>query len=667
MPLRSDLVIRPCRDGWHWSAALGMMLSLLAIGQADGAKGEQGSVFVRWRCPEYDGVNCLYLQLRLLGYTGTWEEVIAAVPGGAERASLSGLAKAARRLGFPLLPAKLNMAELSTLSSPTVILFEEKEVGRGRFHLLVKLFPSQAHLVDGGFITRGELMPIDRFRRGWTGFALVPRSASPVAGTLARLVLGVVTAVAAVWLARSAARRRQRRARIPHIAIPPFSSEACMITSSFVHRLTLVAAVCITLFEGSALHAQDANLPDSVRARLARFTDLDPLAVTWSEISEETPLAREKIAAKILANGRGRTYDEQLAFRDSRIYLHREIREPSAASFGKKSLTVEAAFDRSVFYFGNPAHDPKNPNKRPFLQKWLPGKDQPEADYFSADYFRAAGIRLPSRVKELVLSWHPQSELLALLSEGGRIEATGPAEMDGHPLIRVRVKALELHAKMPPIDLAALERQLRHTPSLSEKEIQERLQDAHESNAAQPPQRRYDFYFDPQRGYAVRRLDTRDEAGRLLIRSDCTEHEQLEGRVVWLPRRCRLEKYTFVGLPNQVFESPLFVNLLRVSALDLKPWPYDRFELNYTKPGTEVNDATFSEAEGRNGIHYQMPANPQQLDEVIAAARAQHQARGNAGKRIPTIRTILLIINGLGLPILVFYLIVRRRKKASNA
>ena len=174
-----------------------------------------GDDIARWRCPERDGVNCLYLQLCLLGYKGTYEAVVAAVPGGSEQASLGGLAQTARRLGFALVPAKLTVAELDNLRLPTVILFEETEFGRGRFHLLVELSPSEAGLVDGAFITLSfKRMPIDRFRRGWTGFALVPQLASPWPGRVFLMASGALLAGTGIWLARRITGKLQQRTSI---------------------------------------------------------------------------------------------------------------------------------------------------------------------------------------------------------------------------------------------------------------------------------------------------------------------------------------------------------------------------------------------------------------------------------------------------------------------
>lgn len=387
-----------------------------------------------------------------------------------------------------------------------------------------------------------------------------------------------------------------------------------MIAFPFVYRLPLAVAVCLISVEGSLLHAQDAGLPESIRLALVRSADLAPLAVAWTQTTEATSTGREKIAADGCVV-------QQLAFRDGRIYQRRETKGDSAWP----PRTDETTFDRNLlyaarnlFYAGNPGK--RDPKDRPYLHKWLPKNDDPQASYFRDDYFRAAGIRLPRRIKELVQSWHPQSELLALLAEGGQVQSVSSINVDGHPLFRVEVVAGKLQDPFAP-------------------------------------SQRYDFYFDPERGYAVRRLEIRDGVGRLMTRCECTDFEQLSGRQVWMPRRCRVEAYAS--------PSPSHVTRIQVNVLDVQPWPDDRFQLAYTTPGIYVNDASFSETTRKDGIFYQIPANPQRLDEVIAVRRALHQAWMNAEKKTRPLRVLFLVLNGVGLAGLAVYLFMRRRKKAS--
>lgn len=409
-----------------------------------------------------------------------------------------------------------------------------------------------------------------------------------------------------------------------------------MIASSFVYRLSFAVAVCLTLIQGARLRARDADLPESIRLSLDRYSELAPLAVTWTQTTEATSMGREKIAANVLDRIlREGSFVQQLAFCDGRIYMRRETKGDSSWP----PWTDETSFDRNLFYaahnlFYAGGRGNGGPKDRPYLHKWLPKNDDPEASYFQDDYFRAAGIRLPARAKELVSSWHPQSELLALLAEGGRFVAATPINLDGHPLIRVRTTARTLQQNNYHI-------------------------------------RRYDFYLDPERCYTVCRLEIRDEAGRLLTRFDCSDFEQLNGRLLWMPRRCRVEMYTFEEGPSaenlisNIFTSPLYVRILRTNAFELQPWPDDRFQLKYTTPGVYVNDASFPEITGKDGVFYQIPANPQRLNEVIAVQRALYHAWMKAEKKTRPLRVLFLVLNGVGLAGLAIYFFRYRRKKAS--
>jgi hypothetical protein len=422
-----------------------------------------------------------------------------------------------------------------------------------------------------------------------------------------------------------------------------------MIASAFVYRLALVVAACVTLGEVSRLHAQQAYLPEPIRLALLHYADLDPLAVTWTQTTELTPLGREKIDSNVLGRPLGEDPNvQQLAFRDGRIYMRRE----SKGSSSWPPRTEEIAFDRNLLYAANNlfytgASGNKDAKDRPYLHKWLPKNDPPQACYFHDDYFRGAGVRLPARIKELVSSWRPQSELLALLAEDGRIQAVGPTNLEGRPLIRVQVTTHNLKERLQADVRKLLERFA--------------------------PLERYDFYFDPERGYAVRRLEIRDQVDRLQTRCDCSEFEQLRGRLVWMPRLCRVEEYALAAATQDgynlildVSPSPLYVTKIQVNAFDVEPWPDDRFQLKNTTPGGYVNDASFPEMTGKDGVFYQVPANPERLDEVVAVRRAFYQAWRNAERRSRPLRVLFLILNGVALVSIAAYFFVRRRKKASS-
>jgi hypothetical protein len=432
-----------------------------------------------------------------------------------------------------------------------------------------------------------------------------------------------------------------------------------MNPTSKLNYLAILLTTCLPSWAGARLHAQNAELPDVVRSALDRYSKLDAIAVEYRESTESAPLGRETIDPKVLARITNNKYAFSFAFREGRMYLRRE---PLGQNI-EKSNTMEAAFDLRILYVGTPERTTEGKKNKAGLSKWMPGKDYPQAGYFTHDYFQAAGVRFPTRVQELLLDSRPQAELLARLNQGGRIEAIDEAEVEGHRLLRVRMTAQDSSMIRPPANLAAMEDELRKR-NVNQKEIEERLADARQAQTA--PQRQFEYFLDPDLGYAARRIDTRDESGHLLTRTDCMDIQPLADRKIWLPRRCRVAQYTFVGLKNQVFASPLFVNQISVSSIDLQPWPNQRFELNYTTPGTQVSDATFPEAEGTKGVSYEIPANPEQLDQVIAAARLNYQQRADQERKHGVIYVMLIVVGGC---LIAGFLIQRfaRRNKAGSA
>jgi hypothetical protein len=431
--------------------------------------------------------------------------------------------------------------------------------------------------------------------------------------------------------------------------------------------LALAGAVWTMVLNGDRVHAQNEPLPESVRNGLVAYRELDSLGVTWSGSTVATPLGRAKIPAARLNTFISATNNVyQLAFREGRLYQRCERNFDGSS----KPYADEHAFDGTVLYGGHPGPAQPNAKERPVLTKWLPTKDEPEANYWVDDYFRAAGVRLATRNRELILPWRPRSELLSLLSETGHVVALSETELDGRPVIRVQVLAPDLRTAVPRSDQSAidiLEGQLGLNPKLNETEVQRQLKLA--KRQGRPPlKRRFEFFLDPKIAYAVRRFETRDDDGRLLTRSDCTEHEQLHGRALWLPRLCRVEQYTFQDLHDEetlvpyVFPSPLYVSEFRVTTFDVKRWPDERFVLQYA-PGTNVNDATLPGTKGQDGISYRLPADPQQLENVIAKAQAEHQARLSSATKTSWIRILFLVLNGIvAIGVAAFFLARRRRR-----
>jgi len=175
---------------------------------ADGAKEDNVWPGI-YRKPANDGVNCLYLQLRALGYNERYDAFRARLPDSGVSLSLSELAQAGKRFGFRLVPLKLSLSELAQ-NTPAIVYFEEGGVGKGHYYLLVHIdeVNSAVAIVNGAYVTR-NWMARDQFRRNWTGYALVARPSSPPWGSYSRRCAAGLALIGAIaWFGRWLGRRR---------------------------------------------------------------------------------------------------------------------------------------------------------------------------------------------------------------------------------------------------------------------------------------------------------------------------------------------------------------------------------------------------------------------------------------------------------------------------
>lgn len=117
-----------------------------------------------WCRPENDGANCLYLQLRVLGYQERYETYLAAVRRYQHLDLLNGLAAAERDLVYDLVPARLTLADIETVSMRFTAYFERHDESTGYFALIVGPSDQNVVVLPGGSTTI-EQVRRDTFRR----------------------------------------------------------------------------------------------------------------------------------------------------------------------------------------------------------------------------------------------------------------------------------------------------------------------------------------------------------------------------------------------------------------------------------------------------------------------------------------------------------------------
>lgn len=165
---------------------------------------------VFYRTPENDAVNCLYFQLRLLGYTESYEAYRGQLPDEPQSLSLESLANLGRKLGFRLVPVKMTVSELAKVGAPVIVHFEESGIGNGRFLLFLGMDKTETSvaLIEGAYALREE-MARDEFRRKWTSYALIARPAIAWKQWVRRCAAALVVCCVGLWVARA------RKAPVP--------------------------------------------------------------------------------------------------------------------------------------------------------------------------------------------------------------------------------------------------------------------------------------------------------------------------------------------------------------------------------------------------------------------------------------------------------------------
>jgi len=178
--------------------SLACLATLYRIQDCVGHQGNYTTELLQWRTARNDGLNCLYLQLRLLGYEEPFEVYLREALRRKVPGDLKSLASFAEQLGFKLQPARLTMRELERMKSPVTVHLEREHPAGGYFVLVQQLAKHHVVVVDGPSATF-RVFSRDLFRRQWTTYALVPEAAL-VDAALIRRAIAVFMALWATFL-----------------------------------------------------------------------------------------------------------------------------------------------------------------------------------------------------------------------------------------------------------------------------------------------------------------------------------------------------------------------------------------------------------------------------------------------------------------------------------
>jgi hypothetical protein len=165
--------------------------------------------------------------------------------------------------------------------------------------------------------------------------------------------------------------------------------------------------------------------------------------------------------------------------------------------------------------------------------------------------------------------------------------------------------------------------------------------------------RKHVFYLAPEYNHAVRRREDYDDQDRLLAVAECQDFHEVAGfDGLWLPRQTSVSYFQFFRKPEVPHGSVVFQNHYTLVSIEKKNTPVEGFKLNYDEPGTIVADDRLPSANDTQFgvINYEVPADPNELNEVIAKAITTASATPRR-KRWILIGVNIVIIWGLGFAI----------------
>lgn len=542
-----------------------------------------------WRETDFTALNCLYLQMRFNGYRGAyWDFRLRAAKHPPEN-TLESLAKLATKLGVPLVPARLNCEELTSLDQPLVVYMEPEGLGSGQFWVFDRAIGEFVQAFQGPTL-RFARLPRDRFQRDWTGYALVPARPSRIGGMFLRgTACALIVAAVLLWL-RSRAGRSTASFRMAG-AVPTILIGISMLRPTPLDGLTVPERTA-ELKLPSVTHS--LLLSDESRLGLLLITGTESVA----PIEGATPEDVLKHPAAF------RPRDFVMAWQHGNLYLFE--RDSDGQQF-------EMAFDGSTVFTRHPGA-PQGP---PLISR--AGIDKAEERQWapSPRYFGDVGLRLPlgtGQMRRGVIC----SEVLCLLQTGARLMAVADVALEGRKALMVTLRVQDIdHALGMSLTRSKIEAGTKRT-LLTKRDIDDLVHKG-ESLRRLPEDRDIVFYLDPSTGAALQ-IEERYGA-RLLRQTINADFVAADGHGTQLPKRSSTEYYICPDyVPGLVFDRPILRRTVSLTTLSTNSIAANRFVIGTRTAGTVITDYSG----GGKGYVYVIPASAAELDAALSSLRPKN-------------------------------------------
>lgn len=354
------------------------------------------------------------------------------------------------------------------------------------------------------------------------------------------------------------------------------------IISQYLLRTLLPALGLCSLFLQT--EAWSAELPAEIKESLEQnATSLNPIQAKWH--SKFKVIKKGKDLTQYGLNLEEIILPGQVDYcwQDKRLYvLVNYVKWDSSISTFTHFNVSEISFDGTDFYSGSgkQAHLQDDEDPIPVLEISPLKKDLAEkANYivFQPDYLAAAGYLLPSRYGELLSN--AKSTLLESIRSGSKVVA-------------VENDSIE--------DVAATKVILTDSDGSTER-----------------------FWLATERHFVLLKYEKADPENRLLKRISNSDWRRLPERITELPSMCEIEYFAWGDQPEQVSDTPVFVNQIILEELNSQELDDQKFRLDYDEGGSVISDARPPEAAKlpKRKIVYSVPARKEDLEKAINAAK----------------------------------------------
>ena len=389
-----------------------------------------------------------------------------------------------------------------------------------------------------------------------------------------------------------------------------------------------------------------AEIQQALQDNAAQLT---PITISYTEQLQSRLSEQETFERLTIANSR--SYQHLLQEHPSRVILQDQnfytfekgIYGTYNEDTGYRAMVQqrESSFNGSVRCFGFV-------NERPFPGNLIKVAESSRSasegnsapDCFGSSFFEGfVGLGFPPRGPLRAAGLRAESVILGSLERGGELLSVTNVSIEDRPHVRIELRVE--NEEKTWADQADLENMKQmYNGGLYTPEDRERFLNDIVENRKLPKTKRVVYFLDPALHYAVRQKEEWYDPGTLLLRSTCSDFQQLPHRQLWLPQRYVIVYSTFRTAQGVVFADPFLSQVVQVTELSGARVPDSQFVLEYTQPGTFVMEFPGPDPQDKSSppqpLNYgytvgQTPSETQKNKEIAEqTARAKMGGAGNA-------------------------------------